>query len=342
METTLRGKQLILATKPFAKEIRRKSWMHTIVAFSIFAFSLTATLWMPNIWLKAFFSVLGGLTAIRVFIIYHDYLHHAVLQNSKIAQLLMWVFGLYILAPVSIWKRSHDYHHKHNSKLFTADIGSYPIVTGEKFLKLNKKDRLLYLGIRHPITIFFGHFAMFIIGMTMRSFLSSPKRHADSLLAMLAYAAATVLTFIFFGWQGWLFMVFIPLFIAHGMGAYLFYAQHNFPGVFFNDKDGWTYESAAMESSSYMKMNKVMHWFTGNIGYHHIHHLNARIPFYRLPEAMKALPELQQAKETSLHLKDIAECLRLKVWDPANRKMIGLKELPQLKTSVRRRKMATA
>jgi omega-6 fatty acid desaturase (delta-12 desaturase) len=137
--------------------------------------------------------------------------------------------------------------------------------------------------------------------------------------------------FYFFGWQGWLFAILIPFLLAHALGTYLFYAQHNFPGVYFSDKNGWTYETAAMVSSSYMKMNRVMAWFTGNIGYHHVHHLNARIPFYRLPEVIKALPELQQAKTTSLHPRDIINCLRLKVWDPETKQMIGFKELNQFK-----------
>ncbi|MCB0782756.1 MAG: fatty acid desaturase, partial [Flavobacteriales bacterium] len=109
--------------------------------------------------------------------------------------------------------------------------------------------------------------------------------------------------------------------------AYLFYAQHNFPTATFADKDGWSYVNAALGSSSYMKMSQVMHWFTGNIGYHHIHHLNARIPFYRLPEAFEAIPELQEAKTTSLMPGEIVRCLRLKVWDPQLGRMIGRREL---------------
>lgn len=327
MSKCLTGKSLILATKPYAKENRFKSWMHTIVVLTLLLFCFSATLWMPNIWLKALFSILAGLITVRFFIIYHDYLHHSVLQGSWLARFIMTIFGLYILAPTSIWKRSHDYHHKHNSKLYTADIGSFPIVTKEKYLALTKRERLFYLAIRHPFTIMMGHFSMFIVGMSLRSFLSSPRKHIDSLIALVLYAAAIVVIAVFIGWQGCLFTIFIPYFISHGLGAYLFYAQHNFPGVFFNDKDGWTYEAAALESSSYMKMSPVMAWFCGNIGYHHIHHLNARIPFYRLPEAMRALPELQTAKTTSLHPRDILKCFRLKVWDPETRTMIGHREL---------------
>jgi omega-6 fatty acid desaturase (delta-12 desaturase) len=188
---------------------------------------------------------------------------------------------------------------------------------------MSKKERAGYLAIRHPLTILFGHFSMFMFGMCVRSFLSCPKRHFDSLVALIIHIAASVAIFWLMGWQVWLFCVFIPYFVAHGLGAYLFYAQHNFPTVHFNDKDGWTYEGAALESSSYMKMNPIMQWFTGNIGFHHIHHLNAKIPFYRLPEVMKAFPELQQAKRTSLKPKDIAACLRLKVWDVKEGRMVG-------------------
>ena len=111
------------------------------------------------------------------------------------------------------------------------------------------------------------------------------------------------------------------------MGAYLFYAQHNFPTVTFTDKNGWTYIGAAMQSSSYMKMGSVMQWFTGNIGFHHIHHTNARIPFYRLPEVYEAFPEFQNPKTTSLHPSDIFQCLQLKVWDPHLNRMLKMKEI---------------
>ena len=109
--------------------------------------------------------------------------------------------------------------------------------------------------------------------------------------------------------------------------SYLFYAQHNFPGVVFRKNQDWNYADAALLSSSYMKMNPIMQWFTANIGFHHIHHLNAKIPFYRLPDVMKAIPELQNAKTTSLRLSDIKECLKLKVWDPELNKMVSFMEM---------------
>ena len=188
-------------------------------------------------------------------------------------------------------------------------------------------QKFTYLAIRHPLTIALGYFSMFIVGMCLRSFISNPRKHFDSLVALIIHVAVAVLLFIFMGWQGWFFMFFLPFFIAFGIGAYLFYAQHNFPGVEFYENKNWVYEKAALESSSFMKMNPVMAWFTGNIGYHHIHHLNAKIPFYRLPEVMNHFEELQNCKTTSLTPKAIIACLRLKVWDQEANQMIGVKGL---------------
>jgi omega-6 fatty acid desaturase (delta-12 desaturase) len=131
----------------------------------------------------------------------------------------------------------------------------------------------------------------------------------------------------FFGWPALLLTLLIPYFIASAIGTYLFYAQHNFPGVSFSDEAGWTYEKAALESSSFMKTGPIMGWFTANIGYHHVHHLNSRIPFYRLPEVAKKIPELTTPKTTSLHPVDIFRCLRLKVWDVETQQMVSLRNV---------------
>jgi omega-6 fatty acid desaturase (delta-12 desaturase) len=104
--------------------------------------------------------------------------------------------------------------------------------------------------------------------------------------------------------------------------------------VHFNDRSGWTYEKAAVESSSFLKTGPVMGWFTANIGYHHIHHLNARIPFYRLPEVLREIPELRSPKTTSLNPIDVFRCLRLKVWDVDTQQMVSLRHLKTVAASL--------
>lgn len=323
----LEGKQLILATKPYAKEFRMHSWMHVVTTMLVLGIVFTLLYTVNSFWLRLPLTIIGGLTLVRMFVLYHDYLHKSILQNSFLAKAWFYVFGLYILAPFSIWRRSHDYHHKHNSKLYTSSIGSFPIVTKDKFLSAPKKEQRIYLFIRHPLAIMSGYFVAFIFGMIIRSFAASPSKHWDSLLSLILHASVGVAAWIFGGPLTFLMAFFLPSLIASAMGSYLFYAQHNFPGVSFSDKEGWTYISAALKSSSYMKMSPIMHWFTGNIGYHHIHHINARIPFYRLPEVFQKIEELQSPKVTSLNPADILSCLRLKVWDPDQGKMITSREL---------------
>lgn len=321
------GRELILATKPYTKEDRTKSWMLLVSTLLLLATALAGAFFIPYVIPRLVCSLLAGLLMVRMFIIFHDFQHHAILHRSVLADVIMTTYGWYVLVPSSIWKRSHDYHHAHNSKLFSASIGSYPIATKEKFLSMTKSERRMYLFIRHPFTIIMGYFTMFIIGMCISSFISAPKKHYDSLIALVLHGLLNWFIFTTFGWETWLFFVFIPIFLASAMGAYLFYAQHNFPDTKFCDKEDWKYEMAALESSSYMVMNPFMQFMTGNIGFHHIHHLNSRIPFYRLPEVYKDFPELQDARTTSLKPKDIIACFRLKVWDPEANKMIGFKEL---------------
>lgn len=321
------GKQLILATKPFAREVKWKSWTYSLSTLFILISLMTGIFLLDNIFLRIACSVGAGLVMVRMFVIYHDHQHHTILYRSVPANIIFKLFGVYMLAPASIWKRSHDYHHNHNCKLFSASIGSYPIMTRQKFLQSTKAEQRGYLAIRHPLTIFFGYFTMFIYGMCLQSFFSCPRRHWDSLVALVVHIAVSVTIFIFFGWFTWLLSFVLPFLIAFMLGAYLFYAQHNFPGVTFKEKEDWCYEGAALDSSSYMVMNPFWRWVTANIGYHHIHHINARIPFYRLPEAMKHIPELQKAKTTSLNPADIMACFRLKIWDPESNSMIGVKQL---------------
>lgn len=326
------GKELILATKPYAKEIRWKSWVYTLSTLFLLVLSLSSTLYFHNVFLKLFFSVFSGLLMVRMFVIYHDYLHHSILYKSLPARVLFSVFGVFILAPASIWKRSHDHHHNHNSKLFSASIGSYPIMTSDKFMKASEKERLGYLAIRHPLTIALGYFSMFLYGICIQSFTKSFVRHWDSLLAFVLHVSVAIFLLTKVSLLGWLMMWFLPFFIADMIGSYLFYAQHNFPAVQFKNNVEWNYFDAALKSSSYMVMNPFWRWITANIGYHHIHHINSRIPFYRLPEVMDQIPQLQHASRTSLRFSEIIACLRLKVWDENLNRMISLSELESKRT----------
>ena len=314
-------------TKAFAKDHPLKSWW-CILSTTFFLVSAAAgTLPELPLAMRLGCSVLSGLLIVRLFVIYHDQQHRAILPKSRLAEFYMRVFGIWVLCPSSIWRSSHDYHHAHNSKLRSAHIGSYPVMTKDQYVRSSRGERFQYLLLRHPLTILFGYLFVFLFGMVIYPFLNSPRKHFDCLLALALHLALGAALVLVCGWLALALTLILPLFIACSLGAYLFYAQHNFPTVTFKDKAGWTYEGAALESSSYLKTNRLMAWFTGNIGYHHIHHLNHRVPFYRLPEIYQAIPELRAAKTTSLRPREVWRCLRLKVWCVETQRMIGVRGL---------------
>ncbi len=321
------GKDLILATKPFAVDSPVKSWWYVLSTGGLLALAVAGTFTHFHPVIRLGFSLLTGLLTLRFFVIYHDQQHEAILSHSRLAEVLMQVFGVLVLSPSSVWRSSHNHHHNHNSKLRGSNIGSFPIMTRDNFLKSSRGKRFRYLFMRHPLTILFGYVFVFFYGMCLYPFLNKPREHWDGLVAAVLHVAIIVGVTWFLGWTTLCFAVLLPFFIADAIGTYLFYAQHNFPGVSFRDSAGWTYDKAALESSSYMKTGRVAAWFTANIGYHHIHHLNARIPFYRLPEVFHTLREVSQPRITTLHPLEILRCLRLKVWDVDAQQMIGVRGL---------------
>ncbi|MCA9515694.1 MAG: fatty acid desaturase [Myxococcales bacterium] len=321
------GSELNQATRPYAEEDRAKSWRLLFVTVGLWAAALVGTAVAPWWPLKLVLSVFAGLVAIRWFIFYHDYLHTAILQDSKLASAIFGVCGFYTLAVRSVWRETHNYHHKNNAKLVGSAIGSYPVLTIGMWRSLTPAQRRLYKTIRHPLFIFFGYFTVFMIGMTFSPAKRDMKKHWGGPLAVALHIGAFVALGLLAGWVTAFFVVSFPLIVALGAGSYLFFAQHNFPEMQLKDRRGWDYTFAALRSSSYFVMNPVMHWFTGNIGYHHVHHLNHRIPFYRLPEAMAAIPELQDPGRTTWKLSDIVANLKLAVWDPEENRMLTYKEL---------------
>lgn len=321
------GAALNQATRPYAQEDRAKSWRLLIEALVVFAAALVGVAVAPWWPLQLALSLFAGLVAIRLFIFYHDHLHGAIFADSKAGSAIFSVIGFYTLAVRSVWRETHNYHHKNNAKLIGSAIGSFPVLTVGMWRGLDEKSRRTYKIVRHPLTIFFGYFTVFLIGMTMSPFRRDMKKHWGGPAAVIIHFGLFAIAGAALGWLTAFFLVILPLIVALGLGSYLFYAQHNFPAMNLKDRRNWDYTHAALRSSSYFVMNPVMHWFTGNIGYHHVHHLNHRVPFYRLPEAMAAIPELQDPGTTTWRPADVAACLRLAIWDNDAERMLTWDEL---------------
>ena len=317
------GRDLIEATRTFSVENPATSWWH-LLSTTLILFAGLAALTLPLLWpVRLALAIATGLVVVRQFILYHDHLHCALLRNSRAARLILYPFGIYVMTPPRVWRETHNYHHAHTAKLVGSNIGSYATMTTQQWAEATPAQRRHYRMVRHPLTVLGGYFTIFMLEMCLMSFLRSPRKRWDSLLALLVNWGMTALILVKWGFAMFFFAYFLPLAVACATGAYLFYAQHNFEGLHIQMREEWSYERAALESSSYLQTGKVLAWLTGNIGYHHVHHLNPSIPFYRLPETMAALPELQSPAVTRLHPRDIAANFRLKLWDCKEQKMVG-------------------
>ena len=327
------GRELINATVPFVEDSARLSWWHVGSTFAMLAAALAGAGLAPWWPLQLLFSLVAAMLMVRVFITYHDYMHRAILARSRAAWVLFRVYSALALTPPRSWKKSHNYHHGHVGQISSSSIGAFPIITTRMWHEASWHERTSYRIIRHPLTVLAGYVTIFFYSITLLPLLKDPARHWDSLLVLAGHATLIAVLWIFAGFDTAFFVVLLPMSVASALGSYLFFAQHSFKRMHILSEDAWTYYRAAMESSSYMRLNKVMQWFTGNIGFHHIHHLNVRRPFYRLPEVMDAIPELQSPVTTTLSPRDIRDCFRCCLWDEDRQRVVSYREASRLATT---------
>ncbi|MFO7603798.1 MAG: fatty acid desaturase [Gammaproteobacteria bacterium] len=320
------GNELVQATKPFIEESRLKSAQLVALTFILMIAALVGA-GMAGAWpLRLLLSVLGGLLMVRAFITYHDYMHGAILRDSRLAKWLFQAYAAFALTPASSWKKSHNYHHGHVGQISTASVGAFPLMTTKMWQAASRAERFSYRFQRHPLVVLFGYITIFGFSVTLLPLLHEPGKHLDSAVALLVHIGLIAGLWVFAGFDVAWYAVILPMAIASALGSYLFFAQHSFKRMHVMSSEAWTFYRAALESSSYMRLNRVMQWFTGNIGYHHIHHLNVLIPFYRLPEAMAAIPELQSPQSTSLNPRDIRDCFKSSLWDEDQQRMVSYAE----------------
>jgi len=193
-------KTLHMRTKAFARDNSLKSWWCILSTTLLLVVAATGTLLVWPLAARLFCCVLMALVIVRLFVIYHDHQHRAILPKSRFAEIYMRIYGMLVLCPSSIWRASHDYRHAHNSKLRSAFIGSYPIMTKEQYGKSSNGERFKYLFMRHPLTILFGYFFVFFLGMVIAPILRAPLKHYDCLLSLVLHITVIATIVVLFGW----------------------------------------------------------------------------------------------------------------------------------------------
>jgi len=265
---------------------------------------------------------------VRLFMIQHDCGHGSFFRQRLLNDWVGRVIGVFTLTPYDFWRRAHGIHHATSGNLDQRGIGDIDTLTVNEYLALPRWRRLGYRLYRHPIIMFgVGPTYLFILrhrlpfGLTREGW--GPWVSTMATNGAIAIVVATIIW-----WIGiWSFLlVHLPITVLGGaIGVWLFYVQHQFEHTVWSENRDWSFPTAALYGSSHYDLPPVLRWFTANIGVHHIHHLCSRIPFYRLPLALRQHPDL--AKVGRLTLGQSLACVPLVLWDEAARRLISFREL---------------
>lgn len=268
---------------------------------------------------------LGAMFVFRSFIILHDCGHGSFTKNQKFNDIVGIFVGFLSFTPYFAWRHSHAIHHATSGDLDRRGVGDVWTLTYDEFQKLPRKQQWFYRLYRNP-------FIIFVIGPTIDFLLiqrvdklvnvSDKRREKNSViytnLALLAFA---VIMSLLIGWQNFILVQLPIIAFASSTGVWFFYVQHQYENVYWERHENWNYADAALHGSSFYKLPRILQWFSGNIGFHHIHHLSPKIPNYNL-EACHYENEMFMQIEP-LTLRTSLKSLRIRLFDEDRGKMIG-------------------
>jgi omega-6 fatty acid desaturase (delta-12 desaturase) len=258
---------------------------------------------------------------VRVFVVFHDCAHGSLLPSKRANAFVGAFLGLFVMSPYRRWRHDHAVHHAASGDLERRGVGDLPTLTVEEYRAKSLRGRFAYRAIRNPLVMFgFGPIFAMIIGPRIATRAQRPRMRHSVLGTDVVLAAVVTAVCLLIGWSDFLILWAPAALIAGSVGIWLFYVQHQFEDAYWQDAEKWTYAEAALRGSSYLKLPQPLQFFTGNIGLHHVHHLNARIPNYNLQRAhddnamFDAVP--------TLSLWDGLRAVRLKLWDEQRGKLV--------------------
>ena len=261
--------------------------------------------------------------AVRTFIVFHDCGHQSFFgaKNKRANDILGVITGLSTFTPYHFWRRSHAKHHATVGKLDQRGKGDVWMMTVDEWNEANKWQKLVYRVYRYPLVLFtVGSWLNMIVFQRIPYPGLNPKEKRSILLTDLVLLVIAVSVSLIIGWRAYLLIQMPVMMIAASVGVWLFYVQHQFPGAYWARDDEWDYLTACMQGSSYYQLPEILRFFSGNIGFHHLHHLSHLVPNYNLPLLLKEHPELEVKPIT---LWDTGILLRIRLYDEAEGKYVG-------------------
>ncbi|WP_088009152.1 fatty acid desaturase [Indiicoccus explosivorum] len=320
--------QLRKSVSPFEKADMRASvrqMVNTLVPF-IALWVLAYLSLSVSVWLTVALAVVNAGFVVRMFIIFHDCTHGSFFKNKKLNAVVGTITGILTLFPYEKWKREHAIHHATSSNLDKRGVGDIWVMTIEEYLAASKLERLKYRLYRNPLVMFgLGPLFLVLISGRFNRKDARKKERNNTYLINASLVVIYTLLILLIGWQAFLLIQGVMMFTAGALGIWLFYIQHTFEDSYFEDESEWDYVKAAVEGSSYYQLPKVLQWVTGNIGFHHVHHLSPRVPNYNLEKAHTSVPPLQKA--TTITLASSLESLRYKLYDVKNKSFVTFKDI---------------
>ncbi|PWW02377.1 omega-6 fatty acid desaturase (delta-12 desaturase) [Paenibacillus cellulosilyticus] len=285
-------------------------------------------------WLTLPIAIVAASFLIRTFIIFHDCCHQSFFKSRKANDWLGNITGILTHFPYEQWKNAHNIHHATSGNLDKRGVGDMWILTVEEYIASPARTKLAYRLYRNPLVfLLLGPLLVFLV--TYRKNRPGAKRREklNTYMTNVAIVALYAGLCALLGWKSVLLVQVPILWVAGMMGIWLFYVQHQFEDSYFENDDEWSYVKAAVEGSSYYQLPRLLQWITGNIGFHHVHHLNPKVPNYNLEKTHLAIPPLQKA--ATINIRTSLQSLRFRLWDEDAKTFIGFREL-----SDARRKLA--
>ncbi len=269
--------------------------------------------------------VAGGLL-VRVFIFFHDCGHGSFFASRRANRLVGFVCGVLTFTPFDAWRQSHAGHHATAEDLDRRGMGDIATWTVEEYLAASWRGRLGYRLFRHPVVLFvLSPPIVFLITQRFSHKKATPPQRRSIWMTNLAIAAIIGLASMTIGLRTYLMIQIPAMTFAGAIGIWLFYVQHQFEHVYWARHEEWDPIRAALEGSSYYRLPKVLQWFSGNIGLHHIHHLRSRIPNYHLQQCYNDIPELREVEP--LTIRKSLKSLFLNLWNEEAQRMVSFRSL---------------
>ena len=281
-------------------------------------------------WLTVPLAALAAAFLVRIFIIFHDCGHGSFFRSRMANDIVGFIAGVLTFTPYYHWTWEHGIHHRTSSRLDRRGTGDIWTMTVQEYLESTRWKRFAYRLARNPFVLF--GIAPAVAFVVLERFPSSKasRRERESVwwmnLAILCVAVALSWAF---GFVTYLIIQLTVTMLAGAVGVWLFYVQHQFEDAYWERGEKWDYSAAALQGSSFYKLPAILQWFSGNIGFHHIHHLSPRIPNYNLQEAHDAEPLFRAVKPITLF--SSMKSLAFRLWDEKAKKLVGFAHLRQLR-----------